>query len=67
MTSNLNVYYKDVPLAVAKQINGLRAVFGEVYPDPVRVVAVGADVDAILAEPSSDKWKKLSIEFCGGT
>lgn len=41
--------------------------FGEVYPDPVRVVAVGADVEEILAEPSSDKWRNISIEFCGGT
>lgn len=29
---------KEVPLAKAQAINGLRAVFGEVYPDPVRVV-----------------------------
>ena len=54
-------------LASAKQISGLRAVFGEVYPDPVRVVSVGATVDELLAAPASDKWKGLSIEFCGGT
>src|SRR5690606_5734833 len=33
---NLDVYAKDVPLAVAREINGVRAVFGETYPDPVR-------------------------------
>jgi alanyl-tRNA synthetase len=29
-----------MPLQQAQQIPGLRAVFGEVYPDPVRVVSM---------------------------
>lgn len=64
---NHPIYSKDVPLALAKQINGLRAVFGEVYPDPVRVVSVGYDIDEMLKDPSSSKWQESSIEFCGGT
>ncbi|KAJ1861975.1 Alanine--tRNA ligase, partial [Coemansia sp. RSA 2703] len=36
---NLSVYAKEVPLSEAREIYGLRAVFGEVYPDPVRVVS----------------------------
>jgi alanyl-tRNA synthetase len=64
---DLPVYYKDVSLTVAKSINGLRAVFGEVYPDPVRVVSIGADIDAMIAEPSNTEWSKYSVEFCGGT
>ena len=64
---NLKVYAKPVELEIAKGINGLRAVFGETYPDPVRVVSVGVPVDDLLADPSNEKWNNYSIEFCGGT
>lgn len=41
----MEVHNEVVPLKDALAINGLRAVFGEVYPDPVRVVSVGPKVD----------------------
>lgn len=47
-------------------INGVRAVFGENYPDPVRVVSIGSTLADILANPSRTEWLKLSIELCGG-
>lgn len=64
---NSKVYSKEVPLPVAKAIHGLRAVFGETYPDPVRVVSIGFDVDEVIEDVSNPKWRASSIEFCGGT
>ncbi|KAA0198665.1 hypothetical protein HAZT_HAZT005176 [Hyalella azteca] len=65
--SNSQVYAKTSSLAVAKSIVGLRAVFGEVYPDPVRVVSVGIPVEDLEKDPQSPAGNKTSIEFCGGT
>lgn len=63
----LPVYAKEAPLAHARRIMGLRAVFGEVYPDPVRVVSIGKPVDELLADPENPTWVATSVEFCGGT
>ncbi|KAI1401426.1 tRNA synthetases class II (A)-domain-containing protein [Hypoxylon fuscum] len=64
---NCKIFSKDVELDLAKQINGVRAVFGETYPNPVRVVSVGIDVDMLLEAPENPEWRKVSVEFCGGT
>ncbi|RAL67988.1 hypothetical protein DID88_008712 [Monilinia fructigena] len=64
---NCKIYSKEVDLDIAKGIEGVRAVFGETYPNPVRVVSVGVEVDILLAEPKNPEWRKVSVEFCGGT
>jgi alanyl-tRNA synthetase len=49
-----------MPLEEAKKIPGVRAVFGEKYPDPVRVVLIGPETPAQATHGDS-------VEFCGGT
>lgn len=65
--ARLPVSTRLVPLEEARQIAGVRAMFGEAYPNPVRVVAVGADLGAVLQDRTNSKWATFSIEFCGGT
>ncbi|CAH8871047.1 unnamed protein product [Trichobilharzia szidati] len=67
ITKNLEVYSSDVSLSYAKTIQGVRAVFGEVYPDPVRVVSIGVPVTTLVAHPEKGLGKTTSVEFCGGT
>ncbi|KAF9614643.1 hypothetical protein IFM89_019620 [Coptis chinensis] len=63
----LEVFAAEATLADARRIVGLRAVFGEVYPDPVRVVAIGRKVEELLANPDNKEWLSISTELCGGT
>ncbi len=58
--ADLPVSAVPMPLDKAKNLPGVRAVFGEKYPDPVRVILIGADTPE-EAQPDQ------SIEFCGGT
>lgn len=67
IAAELPVDAKVVALADAQEIFGLRAVFGETYPDPVRVISVGAPVESLLNDRGNPAWGDLSVEFCGGT
>ena len=64
---DLTVFADLAPLNKAESIAGLRAVFGESYPDPVRVVSIGIEVDQLVNNPQNDAWRSASVEFCGGT
>ncbi|KAL0581861.1 Alanine--tRNA ligase [Marasmius crinis-equi] len=64
---NVKVYSKDLALNEGYKIPGLRAVFGEAYPDPVRVVSLEFDVDEMAKDLENPKWRSTSVEFCGGT
>jgi alanyl-tRNA synthetase len=67
INEDLTVYADTAPLYVAKSVRGLRAVFGEQYPDPVRVVSIGVPVRDLLDSTDNPAWGEVSIEFCGGT
>jgi alanyl-tRNA synthetase len=64
---DLPVHAEVAPLNLARQIHGLRAVFGEAYPDPVRVVSIGKSVKDALSGAVNASALDFSIEFCGGT
>lgn len=64
---NVKVYSKELDLQTAYRVPGLRAVFGESYPDPVRVVTLEFDVVEIANDIENPKWWQTSIELCGGT
>lgn len=64
---NVRVFSKELNLDAARKIPGLRAVFGETYPDPVRVVTLEYDLDDIVKDLENPNWRKTSVEFCGGT
>lgn len=64
---NVKVFSKEVDLTTAQKIPGLRAVFGESYPDPVRVVTLEFPVEEMIADLENPKWTGTSTEFCGGT
>ncbi len=67
INEDLTVYADIAPLYVARNVKGLRAVFGEQYPDPVRVVSVGVPIAQLLDSTDNAAWQEVSIEFCGGT
>jgi alanyl-tRNA synthetase len=58
--ADLPVTPVTMPLEEAKKVAGVRAVFGEKYPDPVRVLLIGAKKPA-------EATLENSVEFCGGT
>ncbi len=75
---DLPVYTEELDQKKAREISTLRAVFGEKYPDTVRVVSIGAPIvqqqandsgqsDWLLQSPMDPKWMDYSVEFCGGT
>ncbi|CAG9784477.1 unnamed protein product [Diatraea saccharalis] len=64
---NKPVYAKHTKLSNAKKIHGLRAMFDEHYPDPVRVVSVGIPVEELEKNPEGPAGFETSVEFCGGS
>ena len=64
---NKKIFAKESKLSLAKTIQGVRAMFEETYPDPVRIVSVGIPVEDLEKNPLNAAGLKTSVEFCGGT
>ena len=67
ITKNVKVHASELDLKSGYKIPGLRAVFGEAYPDPVRVVSLEYSVEEMAKDLENPKWRNTSVEFCGGT
>uniref|UniRef100_A0A8C0VCY6 Alanine--tRNA ligase n=1 Tax=Cyanistes caeruleus TaxID=156563 RepID=A0A8C0VCY6_CYACU len=59
------VHMAEVPLTLARRVQGLRAV-DEGYPDPVRIVSLGVPVENVLT-CDSKAAVQTSVELCCGT
>ncbi|XP_032040530.1 alanine--tRNA ligase, mitochondrial [Aythya fuligula] len=62
---NEAVHMAEVPLALARRVQGLRAM-DEEYPDPVRIVSLGVPVETVLT-CDSEAARQTSVELCCGT
>ncbi|NXX97199.1 SYAM protein, partial [Centropus bengalensis] len=62
---NEDVHMAEIPLTLARRVQGLRTV-DEEYPDPVRIVSLGVPVESVLA-CNSEAALQTSVELCCGT
>ncbi|XP_064014897.1 alanine--tRNA ligase, mitochondrial isoform X2 [Pogoniulus pusillus] len=62
---NEAVHIAEIPLALARSVQGLRAM-DESYPDPVRIVSLGVPVESVLT-CDSEAAMQTSVELCCGT
>jgi len=61
------VYTEEIDTPDALEIGGIRAMFRERYGAKVRVVSCGQEVKAMVASPQEQRFRKFSVECCGGT
>ena len=60
---SISVYCKSLTVI----LRGLRTIFDETHPDPLRIVCVNESVEELLQHLENDEGYKHSVEFYGGT
>ncbi len=66
------VFTASMSLSEARRIPGLRTVFGEEYPDPVRIISIGSPPSGLVSDGVGELEVQhsdilSSVELCGGT
>eukprot|EP01084_Bolivina_argentea_P309375 535128_1 len=67
ISDGLDVFTAVIEYKEATKINALRAMFGERYPQNVRVVSIGIAPQDALRQADNESNFSYSIELCGGT
>lgn len=64
LQGNQKVMTSPVGLSNSRQLEGIRTVFGEMVPVPIRIISIGISIDKLIVDiASSDRWS-YTVDLC---